>query len=57
MDFILQKDTNKLYFLEVNTMPGQSESSIVPQQLRCAGIELNTFYNAILEDALNRAQK
>lgn len=57
MDFILQKDTNKLYFLEVNTMPGQSESSIVPQQLRCAGIELNAFYNAILEDALNRAQK
>lgn len=52
MDFILQKDTNKLYFLEVNTMPGQSETSIVPQQLRCAGIELSDFYNAILEDIL-----
>lgn len=54
MDFILQKNTNKLYFLEVNTMPGQSEASIVPQQLRCAGIELSNFYAAILEDTLNQ---
>lgn len=55
MDFILQAYTNKLYFLEVNTMPGQSEHSIVPQQLRCAGIKLNDFYNALAEDALSRA--
>ncbi|MGC4057887.1 MAG: D-alanine--D-alanine ligase [Chitinophagaceae bacterium] len=54
MDFILQKGTNKLFFLEVNTMPGQTEASIVPQQLRCAGIELTDFYTALLEDALNR---
>src|SRR5207248_4762380 len=32
MDYILQQPSNKLYFLEVNTMPGQSENSIVPQQ-------------------------
>lgn len=54
MDFILQKNTNKLFFLEVNTMPGQTEASIVPQQLRCAGIELKDFYTALLQDALNR---
>lgn len=54
MDFILQKDTQRLFFLEVNTMPGQTEASIVPQQLRCAGIELTDFYTALLEDALNR---
>jgi D-alanine-D-alanine ligase len=57
MDFILQKTTNKLYFLEVNTMPGQSDSSIVPQQLRCAGIKLTDFYNAMLEDTLSRHRK
>lgn len=57
MDFILQNTTNKLYFLEVNTMPGQSANSIVPQQLRCAGIELKDFYSAILEDTLKRAKK
>lgn len=54
MDFILQKNTNKLFFLEVNTMPGQSDSSIVPQQLHCAGISLKGFYSALLEDTLKR---
>ncbi|RYD56501.1 MAG: D-alanine--D-alanine ligase [Sphingobacteriales bacterium] len=52
MDFILQKGTNKLYFLEVNTMPGQSENSIVPQQVRAAGKSLTDFYGALIEDCL-----
>lgn len=50
MDFILQQPSNKLYFLEVNTMPGQSEASIVPQQVRAAGSDLKAFYGALLED-------
>ncbi|HTN47675.1 MAG TPA: D-alanine--D-alanine ligase [Flavipsychrobacter sp.] len=50
MDFILQKETDKLYFLEVNTMPGQSENSIVPQQVRAAGMELKDFYGSILDN-------
>jgi D-alanine-D-alanine ligase len=52
MDFILQKNTGKLFFLEVNTMPGQSENSIVPQQVRAAGIELSDFYGSLLDDCL-----
>jgi D-alanine-D-alanine ligase len=52
MDFIMQKQTNKLFFLEVNTMPGQSENSIVPQQVRAAGLDLKDFYGALLEDCL-----
>ena len=52
MDFIMQKGTGKLYFLEVNTMPGQSENSIVPQQVRAAGIQLSDFYGALLDDCL-----
>jgi D-alanine-D-alanine ligase len=52
MDFILQKDTNKLFFLEVNTMPGQSENSIVPQQVRAAGGSLTDFYGSLLDDCL-----
>ncbi|RYE17535.1 MAG: D-alanine--D-alanine ligase, partial [Sphingobacteriales bacterium] len=52
MDFILQKDTEKLFFLEVNTMPGQSENSIVPQQVRAAGISLKDFYGSLIEDSL-----
>lgn len=52
MDFILQDNTNKLYFLEVNTMPGQSEASIVPQQVRAAGMTLSEFYNALVEECM-----
>lgn len=52
MDFILQRTTNKLFFLEVNTMPGQSENSIVPQQVRASGRTLKEFYGDLLEDTL-----
>ncbi len=52
MDFILQAKTNKLFFLEVNTMPGQSENSIVPQQVRASGMTLKDFYGTLLEDCL-----
>lgn len=53
MDFILQNKTEKLFFLEVNTMPGQSENSIVPQQVRASGKTLREFYTEILDDCLN----
>jgi D-alanine-D-alanine ligase len=52
MDFILQKNTNQLYFLEVNTTPGQSEQSIVPQQVRASGKTLKEFYGELIEDCL-----
>jgi D-alanine-D-alanine ligase len=55
MDFILQQPSNKLYFLEVNTMPGQSENSIVPQQVRAAGNDLKTFYGDLLEETFKAA--
>ena len=52
MDFILERNTNKLFFLEVNSMPGQSENSIVPQQVRASGRSLKDFYGEILEDCM-----
>jgi D-alanine-D-alanine ligase len=52
MDFILQRQTNKLFFLEVNTMPGQSENSIVPQQVQASGRKLMDFYGELVEDCL-----
>ncbi len=50
MDFILQKQSQKLYFLEVNTMPGQSENSIVPQQVLASGRSLKEFYGDLLDN-------
>ena len=52
MDFIWEKKSNELYFLEVNTMPGQSENSIVPQQVRAAGMDLKVFYGNLLNEVL-----
>lgn len=52
MDFILEDETKELYFLEANTMPGQSEGSIVPQQVKAAGMSLKDFYGMLIEDCL-----
>ena len=37
--------------LEVNTVPGQSEASIVPQQVKAKGWSLKEFYTALIEEA------
>ncbi len=52
MDFIWNQTSNALYFLEVNTMPGQSERSLIPQQVAAAGMQLGDFYNQMLEECL-----
>lgn len=56
MDFILEDGTDKLFFLEANTMPGQSENSIVPQQVRAAGMSLGDFYGQLVEESLRNGQ-
>ncbi len=43
IDFIWEVATDKLWFLEANTMPGQSENSLVPQQVRASGRTLRSF--------------
>lgn len=52
MDFIWQQPEDQLYFLEVNTMPGQSANSLIPQQVAAAGLSLSDFYNSLLEEVL-----
>ncbi len=50
LDFILRGD--KPWFLEVNTVPGMSSNSIVPQQARAFGMGLRDLYDLLLEDIL-----
>ena len=40
-----------LYLLEVNTQPGMTPLSLVPEQARAAGIDYDTLVARILEDA------
>jgi D-alanine-D-alanine ligase len=47
-------DGKELFFLEVNTIPGMSEASIVPVQAKIAGYSLSQLINMLIENALNR---
>ena len=52
IDFILNEADNMPYMLEVNTVPGQSAASIIPQQVKAMGWNLKDFYTAIIEEAI-----
>jgi D-alanine-D-alanine ligase len=52
-DFIYDAEQNKPYMLEINTVPGQSEASVIPQQVRANGWSLKDFYSGLLEEALS----
>jgi len=51
-DMIL-KD-NKFYFLEINTLPGLTNASFVPQQLADIGVNLETFLHWQLEPLVQK---
>jgi len=46
-------NSNGIYFLETNTVPGLSSESILPQQLKCAHIDLKDLFINIIEEAIN----
>lgn len=52
IDYFLQKETGKFYFIEINTVPGQTEQSFIPQQVRAAGQRLGDFYGELIEVVL-----
>ncbi|TDW96007.1 D-alanine--D-alanine ligase [Dinghuibacter silviterrae] len=52
IDFIYNEQVNEPFLLEVNTVPGQSEASIVPQQVKAAGWSLKEFYSFLIDEAL-----
>ena len=51
-EFILVDD--EPYFLEINTVPGLTEESILPQQSLLAGISLRELFDTAIEDYLNK---
>ena len=51
-DYIYDDRADELYFLEVNTIPGQSAESIVPKQARAMGISPAELYGMAIEAAL-----
>lgn len=52
IDFIYNEEEGRPYMLEVNTIPGQSEASIVPQQVKVMGWSLKEFYTKLVQECL-----
>jgi D-alanine-D-alanine ligase len=54
IDYILDGET--FYFLEVNTVPGMTETSFIPQQIKAMGLDLTNLLTDIINSGL-KSQK
>ena len=54
IDFIYNEAKGAPFMLEINTVPGQTAASLVPQQVAAMGWTLQSFYTALVNDALER---
>ncbi len=52
IDFIYNEEKGEPFMLEINTVPGQTEASLVPQQVKIMGLSMMDFYTALLEECL-----
>lgn len=50
IDFIYEEAKQLPYMLEINTVPGQSAASIIPQQVAAMRSTLKEFYSLLLEE-------
>jgi D-alanine-D-alanine ligase len=48
IDYILTE--SELYFIEINTIPGFSQASIIPRQAKAMGIPISAVFNTIVEN-------
>ncbi|MBC7866667.1 MAG: D-alanine--D-alanine ligase [Gloeobacteraceae cyanobacterium ES-bin-316] len=53
IDFIYDEASGHPYMLEINTVPGQSAASLVPQQVVAMGWTLQDFYSALIQECFN----
>ena len=51
MDYIVDENED-VYFLEVNTVPGMTLMSLIPNMLKVQGIAVTDFLTMLIEDAI-----
>ncbi|MEA1926423.1 MAG: D-alanine--D-alanine ligase [Patescibacteria group bacterium] len=56
-DFIWNEKSGKFYFLEINTIPGMTETSLVPQAARTAGMEFSDFLDKLIKGAIEKNER
>jgi len=54
-DFILTED-GEIYFLEINTLPGMTPTSLMPQEAAATGIDYGALCQIIVDDAIGGAR-
>ena len=54
VDFFLDKDTNKIYFNEINTIPGFTKISMYPQLMNDFGIGYSELLDRLIALAFER---
>ncbi|MBY0244283.1 MAG: D-alanine--D-alanine ligase [Sphingobacteriaceae bacterium] len=52
IDYFLENNTGNFYFIEINTIPGQTATSFIPQQVAAYGLSLQAFYTKIIEETM-----
>jgi D-alanine-D-alanine ligase len=53
VDFIVCEDGHS-HFLEVNTLPGLTETSLLPKSASCAGYDFGYLAKELIEPAIDR---
>lgn len=53
VDFIVG-DKNELYLLEINTLPGMKETSLLPMSARCGGLDFTALVREMVGPAVQR---
>ena len=54
-DYMVDEDNN-VYFIEMNTLPGMTPTSLMPQEAAAVGIDYKALCQTILDDALERSK-
>ena len=52
VDFFLEKDTNKIYLNEINTIPGFTKNSMFPLLWKSSGLEIDELVAKLIEYSL-----
>jgi D-alanine-D-alanine ligase len=55
MDYIVTEE--KIFLLEVNTTPGMTPTSFIPQQVEALGMSIKDVMSDVIEDAIARSKK
>lgn len=54
-DFILEEGSGRLYFIDLNTIPGMTKTSLAPEAAKEAGMEFKDFLDRLIKDNISKS--